>query len=49
MRKIRNYHFIFRGISCLAFSLAVIAANTRCAYIYHQPKKPEKLKTLVKN
>ena len=48
MKKIRNRQFIFQTITSLAFSLAVVAANTRCAYIYHQPKKPEELKTLRK-
>ena len=48
LKKIRNRQFIFQTITSLAFSLAVVAANTRCAYIYHQPKKPEELKTLRK-
>lgn len=48
LKKIRNRQFIFQTITSLAFSLAVVAANTRCAYIYHQPPKPDELKALRK-
>lgn len=40
--------FAFQTLSCLALTVATLAANSRCAYIYHDPKKPEELKQLKK-
>lgn len=32
----------------LAFVVATVAANTRCAYIYHNRDKPDELRQLKK-
>lgn len=32
----------------LAFVVAMVAANTRCAYIYHNRDKPDELRQLKK-
>lgn len=32
----------------MALATATAAANSRCAYIYHNPKKPDGLKQLKK-
>lgn len=37
-----------KALSNLALTSAKIAANTSCAYIYHQPPKPTELKCLKK-
>lgn len=47
-KKLVKKHFTIHNLSCLAFAFAILAANTRCAYIYHQPEKPEALKQLKK-
>lgn len=38
----------FQTLSCLALTVATFAANSRCAYIYHDPKKPSELDQLKK-
>lgn len=38
--------FAFQTLSCLALTAATLAANSRCAYIYHNPKKPKELQQL---
>lgn len=38
--------FAFQALSCLALTVATLAANSRCAYIYHNPKKPSELQQL---
>lgn len=38
----------FQALSCLALTVATLAANSRCAYIYHDPKKPSELDRLKK-
>lgn len=39
---------ILHGISSMALTTATMAANSRCAYIFHDPKKPDALKQLRK-
>lgn len=38
----------FQALSCLALTVATFAANSRCAYIFHDPQKPGKLDQLKK-
>lgn len=40
--------FVFQALSCLAFTVATLAANSRCMYIYHNPEKPDELQQLSK-
>lgn len=40
--------FSLKALSSLAFAAATAAANTRCAYIYHNPNKPDELQQLKK-
>ena len=40
--------FALQTLSCLALTVATVAANSRCAYIYHDPKKPAELQQLKK-
>lgn len=35
-------------IAVCSFFFAVVNANTTCAFIYHQPKLPDKVKELCK-
>lgn len=37
-----------QALSRIALTSASIGANTRCAYIFHNPKKPDSLKQLKK-
>lgn len=39
---------ILQGISNVALNTATMAANSHCAYIFHDPKKPDALKQLRK-
>ena len=52
MNKIKklllNNRFALRSLSCMALAVAVMTANSQCAYIFHDPKKPEELKQLRK-
>ena len=43
-----KHHFTLQAISCIALFAATITANTRCAFIFHDPKKPACLKQLRK-
>jgi len=51
MKKIKDIILgnskVISVISCMALSFSVIAANTYCVAIYHQPEKPD-LKKLRK-
>lgn len=40
--------FSLQTLSSLAFAVAIVAANSRCAYIYHNPDKPDELQRLKK-
>ena len=40
--------FTLQTLSCLALTVATLAANSRCVYIYHNPKKPNELQQLKK-
>lgn len=40
--------FSLQTLSGLAYIAATVAANSRCAYIYHNPHKPEELQRLKK-
>lgn len=47
----KSFHpksFALQTLSCLALTAATLAANSRCAYIYHNPKKPSELRQLKK-
>ena len=37
-------HFFLQTLSCIALTVA----NSRCAYIFHNPKKPDSLQQLKK-
>lgn len=40
--------FAYQTLSRLALTTATLSANSRCAYIYHNPKKPDSLNQLKK-
>ena len=40
--------YTLQTLSCLALTVATLAANSRCVYIYHNPKKPNELQQLKK-
>ena len=52
MKTLKNFftkhHFVLQTMSCMALTVATITANARCAYIFHDPKKPDSLKQLQK-
>ena len=50
MTTIKNYFQTksFQTLTCFALTVATLAANSRCAYIYHDPKKPAELQHLKK-
>lgn len=48
IKKIQTKSFALQTLSCLALTAATLAANSRCAYIYHNPKKPSELQQLKK-
>ncbi|RGK43466.1 cyclic lactone autoinducer peptide [Dorea formicigenerans] len=41
-------HFFLQTLSCIALTVATMTANSRCAYIFHNPKKPDSLQQLKK-
>lgn len=46
-KNIFTQHFNIQNIlGHTALVFATFAANSRCAYIYHQPKLPDKIKNL---
>lgn len=47
-KKFRMKSFALQSLGCLALMAATFAANSRCAYIYHNPKKPNELQRLKK-
>ena len=47
--KLKGKHFALQTLCCLALTIATFAANTRCAYIYHNPPKPDSLSLLKKS
>lgn len=52
MKTLKNFFktkaFALQTLSCLALTAATMAANSRCAYIYHDTKKPDALQQLKK-
>lgn len=52
MRKFFNSlsksHFALNSLCCLSLITATLAANSRCAYIFHNPEKPSALNKLKK-
>ena len=40
--------FFLQTLSCIALTVATMTANSRCAYIFHNPKKPDSLQQLKK-
>lgn len=45
---IKTKLFSLQTLSDLAYVAATVEANSRCAYIYHNPHKPEELQRLKK-
>lgn len=43
MKKIFKNFCSAKMISSFALMMVVAAANTRCAYIFHQPEQPESI------
>lgn len=43
MKKILKNYCTAKMISSFALMMVVAAANTRCAYIFHQPEQPESI------
>lgn len=43
---LKEHHFLLQTLSHTAFTAATLIANSRCAYIYHNPKKPDALQQL---
>ena len=39
---------ISKGVAICSFVFAAFNANSACAFIYHQPKLPDKVKNLCK-
>lgn len=39
-------HLAQTSLCCLSLITATLAANSRCAYIFHNPKKPSTLNQL---
>lgn len=52
MHKLKSFFIknrvLCHSVSCVALAFATIAANSRCAYIFHNPEKPEALQKLKK-
>lgn len=52
MKTLKNFfskhHFFLQSMCCMALAVATFTANSRCAYIFHNPKKPDSLKQLQK-
>ncbi len=48
LSEIAKQPAVMHGLSRLALTSATAAANSKCAYIFHDPKKPEELKQLRK-
>lgn len=47
-RLFTKHHFALQTLSCMALVVATMSANSRCAYIFHNPKKPDSLQQLRK-
>ena len=41
-------NLVLQSLCSLAIVSATMASNSRCAYIFHNPKKPDSLKQLSK-
>lgn len=52
MKKLLNSllknHLAMNSLCCLSLITATLAANSRCAYIFHNPEKPSMLNQLKK-
>lgn len=41
-----KHNFALQALSLIALTSATMAANSRCAYIFHNPEKPDSLNKL---
>lgn len=48
MKKVKETNVIAKLASSVAITMMTSAANSRCAFVYHQPKQPAELKKLKK-
>ncbi len=52
MIKIKDYlaqhNYFLAVLSCMSISIARVAANSKCMYIFHDPEKPAYLEKLEK-
>lgn len=44
----KDKKFVAKALTTVTQSMLSVAANSRCALIYHQPKQPETLKKFRK-
>lgn len=52
MKKLKKFFtqnpVMLQTLSCMALTVATLTANSRCVYIFHNPKKPDALQELKK-
>lgn len=48
MKNLKNKPMVAKALTSIAEKALVSTANSRCAFIYHQPKQPESLKKFRK-
>lgn len=43
MKKTNGKPIVAKALTTLAESMLVSAANSKCAFVYHQPKQPKEI------
>lgn len=48
MRKLKEKAMFANALTSVSTAMASTAANSRCAFVFHQPKQPSELKKFRK-